>query len=96
MLHTTQTVISDYESGKSSPRADVLIELASLLKTSTDYLCGLTNNPQPVTAEWSDEAVRVARFMISLSPARQAFVEKMVYAVVSSTQSFQDDELPES
>lgn len=39
----TQAAISRYEAGDTSPTADAVIELARVLKTSTDWLLGLSN-----------------------------------------------------
>lgn len=40
-----QTQISRYEKGKNEPGADVLASLANALNTTTDWLLGLTENP---------------------------------------------------
>ncbi len=36
-----------YETGMRDLPTDVLIRLAKLYRTSTDYLLGITNNPKP-------------------------------------------------
>ena len=36
-----QNTITQYESGYSKPKIDVLVRLAIVLKTTTDYLLGL-------------------------------------------------------
>ena len=45
------SLISRYESGERSPTADNLLKIAKTLECSTDYLLGLTDNPQP----WSND-----------------------------------------
>ncbi len=46
-LDMAQTQYSRYERGVRDVPTDILIRLAVLYKTSTDYLLGLTDNPKP-------------------------------------------------
>ncbi|MBO4931392.1 MAG: helix-turn-helix transcriptional regulator [Clostridia bacterium] len=46
-LGMAQTQYSRYERGVRDIPTDILIRLADLYKTSTDYLLGRTNNPKP-------------------------------------------------
>lgn len=46
-IGTTQGTICDYESGRSSPSAKAIAQLAVALHTSTDYLLGLADKPTP-------------------------------------------------
>ena len=46
-LQMKQPQYSRYERGLRDIPTDVLIRLAFLYKTSTDYILGLTNNPNP-------------------------------------------------
>lgn len=50
LLHCSQQTYSDYERGKSDIPTEVLIQLADLYHTSTDYLLGRTNDPAPPKA----------------------------------------------
>jgi DNA-binding NarL/FixJ family response regulator len=43
MLKLSRTAISNYEIGKTEPTLTVLSQLATIFKTSTDYLMGRTN-----------------------------------------------------
>lgn len=43
-IGATQAAISRYEVGNTSPSAEAISGLAQVLKTSTDWLLGLTNN----------------------------------------------------
>ena len=47
ILGINQRVYSNYETGKRQFPAHLLIALASLYKTSVDYLLGLTDDPKP-------------------------------------------------
>lgn len=47
ILHMTQPQYFRYEQGYRDIPTDVLISLAKLYGTSTDYILGLTNNPTP-------------------------------------------------
>lgn len=42
---------SSYETGRTIPPSNVLSELATILNTSSDYLLGKTENPDPVDPE---------------------------------------------
>ena len=46
-LHMKQQQYIRYERGLRDVPTDVLIRLAQLYKTSTDYILGLTNNSKP-------------------------------------------------
>ena len=50
ILHMTQTQYFRYEQGYRDIPTDILIALAKLYQTSTDYILGLTNNPAPPKA----------------------------------------------
>ena len=45
-LDMKQPQYSRYERGTRDIPTDILIKLAKLYKTSTDYILGLTNNPK--------------------------------------------------
>ena len=47
LLHCTQACYSNYETGKRDIPTEVLIQLAVLYHTSTDYILGLTDNSAP-------------------------------------------------
>ena len=46
-LKMKQPQYSRYERGLRDIPTDILVSLAKLYKTSTDYILGLTNNPNP-------------------------------------------------
>ena len=46
-LHIQQNTYSQYETGKRQIFIEILIKLADLYHTSTDYVLGRTNNPDP-------------------------------------------------
>ena len=48
LLGVNQCAVCDYERGRSSPSCRTLARMASILRTSTDYLLGLTENPNPL------------------------------------------------
>ena len=47
LLHCTQACYSNYETGKRDIPTEVLIQLACLYHTSTDYILGLTDDSAP-------------------------------------------------
>ncbi|MBQ8415027.1 MAG: helix-turn-helix transcriptional regulator [Clostridia bacterium] len=46
-LHIKQNTYSQYENGQRQLPISILISLAKYYKTSTDYILGLTDNPNP-------------------------------------------------
>ena|SRR5690554_343576 len=42
-VNTTKSTISNYENGHSTPSNDMLVQLADVLETTTDYLLGRTD-----------------------------------------------------
>ena len=46
-LHCSQSLYAYYESGRRNLPVDNLIALAKLYNVSTDYILGLTDNPNP-------------------------------------------------
>lgn len=51
MINKKRTNVSGYESDNVLPPSDVLSKLADILHTSTDYLLGKTENPEPLSTE---------------------------------------------
>lgn len=47
LLNCSQRVYSNYECGDTDIPTEILISLAKIHHTTTDYLLGLTNNPNP-------------------------------------------------
>ena len=60
LLGMSQTGYSKYETGENDIPTGILIELALLYKTSTDYLLGLTDEhrPYPRTGQRPGAAVK--------------------------------------
>lgn len=52
MIGVTKTTMSKYENNVNIPNADILARLASVLQTSADYLCGITDNSAPMGEKW--------------------------------------------
>ena len=46
-LNIAQNTLSQYETGERNVPNEVLVQLALFYRTSTDYLFGLTDNPNP-------------------------------------------------
>lgn len=91
-IHIGMAGINRYENGKTAPAPDILAQLAIALEVSTDWLLGLTDNPQGnlttaelTPAEWQ-----------ALSAFRRANLEDLVRAFIEDRghQPGDDDELP--
>ena len=51
-IGVTKATMCKYERDVNIPNAEILAKLAAALKTSADYLCGLTDNPTPHDDNW--------------------------------------------
>lgn len=51
-IGVTKATMSKYENNVNIPNADILARLASALRTSADYLCGMTENSAPLGEKW--------------------------------------------
>ena len=73
-----QTTISDYEGDRREPTARALIKLARFFNVSTDYLLGLTDNPQP----WKNDLPEAIRKQLEeyqiLKERYQQLVDKLL------------------
>lgn len=47
LLHCSQQAYSNYELGQRDVPTDVLIQLALFYRVSTDYILGISDDPQP-------------------------------------------------
>ncbi len=54
-LEVSQEAVSQYISGKIKPKTATVIKMAQILNTTTDYLLGLTANPNPSDFTLSEE-----------------------------------------
>ena len=45
-IHSTQKTISNWEKGYSEPNIEMIKELCRFFNVTSDYLIGLTNNPE--------------------------------------------------
>lgn len=52
-LSISQKQVSKYERGENYPSAETLKSLAKTLDTSTDWLLGLSDNPNPIIPDTS-------------------------------------------
>lgn len=66
--------ISDWKSGKSSPKPDAIIKIAEYLNVSTDYLLG----KETETVTLSPKQQKVLDLYNSLSPEQQASFEQLL------------------
>lgn len=67
----TNFQLSRYESGQSNPDPDLIAKFADFYEVSTDYLLGLTDNPQP------KKSVTVAGQEFNLTPEELKLFEEL-------------------
>lgn len=63
LLGVAKSVVSYYEQGDRCPSQDVLIRMASIFHTSTDYLLGVEKKRTLDVSDLSDEDVKVLENM---------------------------------
>lgn len=63
LLGVAKSVVSYYEQGDRCPSQDVLIRIASIFHTSTDYLLGVEKKRTLDVSDLSDEDVKVLENM---------------------------------
>ncbi len=49
-IGVSEVIISRYISGKRTPRLDIIIKIANLFNVSTDFLLGISSNPNQLTS----------------------------------------------
>lgn len=78
-INASQGQVSRYEKGDNDPTSEVLIQLAKALSTSTDWLLGLTEYPEPPVLgqdDLSDVEQKILQIIRSKTPEqRQRIVE---------------------
>lgn len=80
-IGTNQRQISRYENGVNEPSADVLVELADALSTTTDFLLGRSVDPnRPLRGEFDldDVEKEVIKILRSKSPSEKKRVMEIV------------------
>lgn len=55
-LNLKPTTFNGYETGAHDPKSNILAKIATELRTTTDYLLGLTNNPEIPSSDYSFSA----------------------------------------
>lgn len=81
-LEVSQEAISQYISGKIKPKTSTIIQMAKVLNTSTDYLLGLTNNPNPPDFVLSAEENNLISNYRSLNNEEKIKAETYIQAIV--------------
>ncbi len=65
-LGLTKSVISAYETGLRMPSYDVLISLARIFKTSTDYLLGINYHQDADLSGLSEDEIAIITDLIKI------------------------------
>lgn len=66
-LNVNQTAVSQWERGATLPSASVLLKLASILDTSSDYLLGISDDPKCLIYEDNEIMDEVLNGIFTLS-----------------------------
>ncbi len=75
-LGLSQNQVSRYETGATNPNPQTLAKIAKLLNTTSDYLLGLTDSPEPLPSRLSRTQAEMLQLMSTQPESAQAkFVE---------------------
>jgi transcriptional regulator with XRE-family HTH domain len=80
-----QSSISNVERGGKGMRVDALAALAVVLQTSTDYLLGLTDDPEPRTALENEV------LLIVNDPVRREYLQRLFTAIEQLPTGMRDE-----
>ncbi len=81
-LEISQEAVSQYISGKIYPKVKVLIQLAKMFNTSTDYLLDLTDNPLPPNFELTEKEMTLLQNYRDLSNEDKLKIESYAQAFI--------------
>ncbi len=81
-LEISQEAISQYISGKIKPKTSIVIKMADILNTSTDYLLGLTNNPTPSNIFLNEKENHIIENYRQLNTNEKHQVECYIQAII--------------
>ena len=81
-LEISPEAISQYISGKIKPKADILIKMAKILETSTDYLLDLTDNPNTPNFDLDEKENTLLNSFRKLSSNEKNQVNAYIQAIL--------------
>ena len=81
-LEISPEAISQYISGKIKPKADILIKMAKILETSTDYLLDLTDNPNSPNFDLDEKENTLLNSFRKLSSNEKNQVNAYIQAIL--------------
>lgn len=81
-LEVSQEAISQYISGKIKPKTAIVIKMAKILNTTTDYLLDLTDNPKPNNFNVSENELALLSNYNLLSFEEQSLVNGYIKGIL--------------
>lgn len=81
-LEISQEAISQYISGKIKPKTAIVIKMAKILNTTTDYLLDLTDNPKPNNFNISENELALLSNYNLLSFEEQSLVNGYIKGIL--------------
>ncbi len=81
-LEISPEAISQYISGKIKPKADILIKMAKILNTTTDYLLDLTDNPNPTDLNLNEKENMLITNYRNLNNTEKSQVNAYIQAII--------------
>lgn len=81
-LEVSKEAISQYINGKIKPKTATIIKMAKILNTTTDYLLGLTDNPNPADFSLSENENNLINNYRKLSNEEKIKIESYLDALI--------------
>lgn len=81
-MELSNETLSRYINGQRQPKLEIVIKLANKLNTTTDYILGLTDEPNKLSADLSKEESLLLLNYRSLDWGDRVYVENYVQAMV--------------
>ena len=80
MFNVSQQTIGSWEVNRTSPPPETIAQIAGMLQITTDYLLGISPNPDPLSPDTADllEQIEELKSKLSQSQADNAEEEKII------------------
>jgi transcriptional regulator with XRE-family HTH domain len=95
-LGMKRTNVANYEAGRVVPPGSVLLQLSEIFNVTTDYLLGLTDDPEKHTGELDEDLMQIQRAKKKLKGKDREKIERMVEMIklsfIDATSEDDDDD----
>ncbi|MPN48655.1 hypothetical protein SDC9_196266 [bioreactor metagenome] len=84
-INLKSSAISKYEKGLTQPNIETLIKLSEIFSVSVDYLIGISDIPNPYTAEnYTPKEANIIQKYRKLTKENQIRIDERISAIIDS------------